>query len=192
MKNDVIFKAFFSKKGNEKYLESFLKEIIGEEVKIKRTTHDARLEQLEKEQKYGILDLDVELEDGKLINIELQIRNNKNIEKRTTYYGSKKLISQMGIGTQYKEIKKVIVIALLGYNLLEVPEYINKTITVLEGHRNYEINNEIEYYYLELDKFRKSNPDMNKPINQWLAFMCVRIGLIKLGKTYPFILGYSY
>ena len=48
MKNDVIFKAFFSKKGNEKYLESFLKEIIGEEVKIKRITHDARLEQLEK------------------------------------------------------------------------------------------------------------------------------------------------
>ena len=176
MKNDVIFKAFFSKKGNEKYLESFLKEIIGEEVKIKRITHDARLEQLEKEQKYGILDLDVELEDGKLINIEMQIRNNKNIEKRTTYYGSKKLISQMGIGTQYKEINKVIVIALLGYNLLEVPEYINKTITVLEGHRNYEINNEIEYYYLELDKFRKSNPDMGKPINQWLAFIDMEKG----------------
>ena len=82
----------------------------------------------------------------------------------------------MGIGMQYKEINKVIVIALLGYNLLEVPEYINKTITVLEGHRNYEINNEIEYYYLELDKFRKSNPDMSKPINQWLAFIDMEKG----------------
>ena len=62
------------------------------------------------------------------------------------------------------------------YNLLEVPEYINKTITILEGHRKYEINNEIEYYYIELDKYRKSNPDISKPINQWLAFIDMEKG----------------
>ena len=75
MKNDVMFKAFFSKKENEKFLKSFLSAILGEEVKIKRVEHDARLEQLAQEQKYGILDLEVELENGEYINIEMQLKN---------------------------------------------------------------------------------------------------------------------
>ena len=41
-----MFKAFFSKKGNEKFLKSFLTAILGEEIKIKKIIHDARLEQL--------------------------------------------------------------------------------------------------------------------------------------------------
>lgn len=32
LKNDVIFKAFFTKKGNEKYLKSFLEAIIKEKI----------------------------------------------------------------------------------------------------------------------------------------------------------------
>ena len=33
----------------------------------------------------------VELENGGFINVEIQLKNNKNIEKRTTYYASKKV-----------------------------------------------------------------------------------------------------
>ena len=32
LKNDVVFKAFFTKKGNEKYLKSFLESILKEKV----------------------------------------------------------------------------------------------------------------------------------------------------------------
>ena len=32
LKNDVIFKAFFTKKGNEKYLKSFLESILKEKI----------------------------------------------------------------------------------------------------------------------------------------------------------------
>lgn len=32
LKNDVIFKAFFTKRGNEKYLKSFLESIIKEKI----------------------------------------------------------------------------------------------------------------------------------------------------------------
>ena len=49
MKNDIMFKAFFSKK--QHYLKSFLSAILGEEIKIKKVVHDARLEQLVKEMK---------------------------------------------------------------------------------------------------------------------------------------------
>lgn len=32
LKNDIIFKAFFTKKGNEKYLKSFLESLLNEKI----------------------------------------------------------------------------------------------------------------------------------------------------------------
>ena len=32
LKNDIVFKAFFAKKGNEKYLKSFLESLLNERV----------------------------------------------------------------------------------------------------------------------------------------------------------------
>ena len=66
MKNDIMFKYFFSKKGNEKFLKSFLSAILGEDIVIKNIIHDARLQQAAREDKYGILDLDVELENRRI------------------------------------------------------------------------------------------------------------------------------
>ena len=69
MKNDIVFKAFFHR--NQQYTKSFLSAILGKNIKIKRIMHDARLEQLTKEMKYGVLDLDVELENGEILRNQL-------------------------------------------------------------------------------------------------------------------------
>ena len=90
MKDDIMFKAFFSKKGNERFLKDFLNAILGKDIKIKKVIHDARLEQLAREQKYGVLDLDVELESGEIINIEMQMNNHHNMEKEQHFMQVKK------------------------------------------------------------------------------------------------------
>ena len=176
MKNDIMFKLFFSKKENEKFLKSFLSAILGEKVKIKRVIHDARLEQLTQEQKYGVLDLEVELENGEYVNIEMQLKNNNNMEERTTFYASKKITEQMVKVKRYTDLNKVIIISILDYNLINLPEYITKTIRVADKHREYEINNKVEFYYIELKKFREEKLDMKEPINQWLAFIDMEKG----------------
>ena len=174
MKDDILFKVFFSR--NKGYLKSFLSEILGKEIKIKRITHDARLEQLVKEMKYGILDLEVELEDGEIVNVEMQVKDNKNIEKRTTFYASKKIVEQLEPKQDYDELKRVIVIAILNYNLTDLPEYLTETVRIIKGHEDYELNNEVKYYYIELEKFRKQEPDMSVELNQWLAFIDMERG----------------
>jgi predicted transposase/invertase (TIGR01784 family) len=183
MKNDIIFKAFFSRKGNEKFLKSFLVAMLGKELNIKKIIHDSRLEQLSKESKYGVLDLDVELENGDIINVEMQLTNNYNIEERTTFYAAKKITENLVPTEDYKSLRKVIVIAILNYKLTKLPEYFTKTIRVAEKHRDYELNNEVEYYYVELEKFREQNPDMKEPLNQWLAFLDMeRRDLLEMAK----------
>jgi len=169
MKNDIVFKAFFHR--NQQYTKSFLSAILGDAVKIKRVMHDVRLEQLTKEMKYGVLDIDVELEDGEIVNIEMQLKDYHNIEKRTTFYASKKIVEQLNPNKKYEDLKKVIIIAILNYSLTDLPEYIIETERVITSHKEYRLNNEVKYYYIELDKFRKQNPDMDKAENQWLAFI---------------------
>ena len=176
MKDDIMFKAFFSRSGNEKFLKAFLTALLGKELNIKRVIHDARLEQLAKEEKYGILDLDIELDTGEFVNIEMQLANYNNIEERNTFYASKKVTEQFGPHDKYNNLKKVIIISILDYSFIDLPEYVTKTVRVADNHRNYEINNNVTYYYIELDKFRNGNPDMKDPINQWLAFIDMERG----------------
>ena len=126
LKNDIIFKAFFSR--HENYLESFLSAILNRRIKIKRVLHDVRLEQLTRDMKYGVLDLEVILE-------------------------------------------KVIIITILDYSLTDFPEYLIDTDRAITTHKDHTINNDVKYYYIELDKFRNQNPDMKDTLNQWLSFL---------------------
>ena len=74
-------------------------------------------------------------------------------------------------GLLNNDINQVIMINILGYNFLDVEDYISETAIVLEKHREYEVLTGIKWYFIELPKFRKQNPDMNEKINQWLSFI---------------------
>ena len=171
LKSDIVFKAFFSKAGNERFLNDFLNAILGENVKIKIIKHDARLEQLVLEEKYGVLDLEVELESGEIVDIEMQLKDYRNIEERTTFYAAKKISEQKGIGKYYDGLKKVIIISILDYSITPLPEYVTETVRVVKNYREYEINNLVKYYYIELKKFRNQTPNMKEKLNQWIAFI---------------------
>ena len=107
----------------------------------------------------------------------MQLRNYNNIEERTTFYASKKISEQLSPNQNYKDIKKVIVISILDYSFIGLPEYITNTVRVVDNHREYELNNQVKYIYIELDKFRKQKDiNMKEPLNQWLAFLDMERG----------------
>jgi predicted transposase/invertase (TIGR01784 family) len=171
LKNDIIFKAFFSRKGNEEFLIDFLEALLNIKIKEIKVKEEVNIEQLSVEEKGGRLDLQAKLNDGIIVNIELQMKNHFNIEERTTFYSSKVISRETKRGSNYNDISKVIMINILGYNLLEFEEYISETMIVPEKHRDYEMLDGIKWYFIELPKFRKQNPDMNEKINQWLSFI---------------------
>ena len=175
LKNDVIFQTFFARKGNEEFLIDFLNGLLKKDIKSIEIREEVNLERLSREEKGGRLDLQAKLEDGTIISIEMQLRNEYNIEERTTLYSGKVMSRETERGTErgtdYDDIKQVIMINILGYNFLDVEDYISETAIVLEKHREYEVLTGIKWYFIELPKFRKQNPDMNEKINQWLAFI---------------------
>ena len=171
LKNDIIFKAFFGRKGNEEFLIDFLSAILHIKIEKIKVREEVDLEKLNPEEKGGRLDLQATLNDGIIVNIELQIENKHNIEKRTTFYSSKVISMETERGTDYKDINQVIMINILDYELFGFDEYISETKVVLDKHRDYEVINGIKWYFIELPKFRRMNPDLNKKINQWLVLL---------------------
>lgn len=183
LKNDIIFKTFFSRKGNEIFLKDFLNALLGIEIEKISIREEVNLEQLYVDEKGGRLDLQAELNDGIIVDIELQIENKHNIEKRTTTYSSKTMSRNIGRGEKYEDIKQVIMVNILDYNLFEYEEYVSNTVTVLREHRECEVISLIKYCFVELPKFRKQHPDMNNKLNQWLAFLDdTDRGLIKMAE----------
>lgn len=171
LKNDIIFKAFFSRKGNEKYLIDFLNAILKIEIVNIQIKEEVNLEKLSEMEKGGRLDIQAILNDGIIVNIEMQMRDFENIEERSDIYKSKTISRDFAKGEDYKEARKVISINILNYNLFGFKEYISETTTVLKEHRDFEVNSLFKTYFIELPKFRESNPDMDEKLNQWLVFI---------------------
>ena len=168
VKNDFVFKRLFAKKGNENFLKEFLSELLKIEINTIKIAHDIVLEKNIKDEKLGILDIKAQLDNGVHINIEMQRSDEKNIVKRSTYYASNIITTQLKKRENYKKLKPVIVIFIMDFNHFETEEYITKTVTVSDQNRKYEINEDMVYYYIELPKFRETEFNLNNKVEQWL------------------------
>lgn len=171
LKNDVIFKAFFAKKGNEQFLIDFLTGLLKIEIKEIKVEEEADILKFNNLEKGGRIDLQATLGDGTIVSIEMQVKNKNDIEKRSEFNASGVLRNKTEQGTEYINIKQVIMINILDYSFLDIEDYVSETTTVLNKHREYELPSLIKHYYIELPKFRKQNPDMDDKLNQWLALI---------------------
>ena len=93
------------------------------------------------------------------------------MEKRSLLYGAKTVSREVERGAKYDEIKEVIMINILNYEMLGFDEYVSETVTVLDKHREYEVIKGMKWYFIELPKFRKAHLDMEDKLNQWIAFI---------------------
>jgi len=110
-RNDFVFKRIFGSEENKDVLLVFLNRTFAEsgeqpltEIVLLNpyTDKDAPLD------KQSIFDIWAKTAEGKLINIEMQLFNKYDIEKRTLYYWSKRYSSQLQEGQTYKELKKCV------------------------------------------------------------------------------------
>ena len=185
LKNDIIFKAFFGRKGNEKYLKDFLESMLKIEINKIEVQDEVSVEKLFQEEKGGRLDLVATLNDGIKVNIEMQVRPKKDFIERTLIYSSKIIAREEGKGLRYNKLKKVIMINILDFKLFkETEDYINESVIVLKNHREREIMDNQKWYFIELPKFRKQNIDIEDRLQQWLLFIDdVNKGGIKMAEN---------
>jgi len=171
LKNDIVFKAFFSKKGNEKFLKEFLEALLKIKIKNIIITEEVSLKKLFAEEKGGRLDLLAILNNNITVNVEMQVKKQLDFMERTSIYGSKLIAQEVGSGMNYNQVNRTILINILDFNLLNVDNYISETEIVLKNHKDYVVMENPKWYFIELPKFRKIKPNINNKLEQWLLFI---------------------
>ena len=178
--DDYIFKRVFAYKGNESVLKDFLEAILKKEIQ-KVTIKNPEIIPYEKGEKRGLLDIKAEINDGTMIDVELQMKNEKNTEERATEYMGKMISEQLQVGEDYQNLKKSIVIFITNYNFLKRNSYhsvgrlkFEKTLKEEYVELGYEKEDEIaseyiEYHYIELPKYKNKNPKDFTKLDQWMC-----------------------
>ena len=172
LKNDIVFKAFFGHKGNEKFLTEFLEALLKIKIHKIEIQEEVNLEKLFREEKGGRLDLLATLNDGIKVNIEMQVRKQADFLERTMLYYIKENAREIGTGIDFGKIKRTIMINILDFEIFEnIQDYLSETAIVLKNHREYEIMQNQKWYFIELPKFRRVKSNLNDKLEQWLLFI---------------------
>ena len=158
-KNDVVFQKIFGMKKNKPILISFLNSILnltGEE-RIKEVEFEEKIlnVSLIVGEKLSILDLNVTTESNIHINVEIQLINQYNMIKRTLFYMTKMLLSQLKKGEDYSELNRTITINILNFDYLEDENFI-KSYGLFEKNTKESLTDLLEVIFIELPKFKRS------------------------------------
>ena len=175
--NDFIFKKIFGEKGNEDILISFINAVL------KRTKKEPIVEieiidnkQLTKElilDKTGIIDVRAKTSKGENIDIEVQLTDQGNMDKRTLFYWGKMYLENIKQGEDYTSLEKVITINILDFEFLGTESYQSSFHLWEDLEKDYMLTDVVEIHFLELPKFRKKKDKdyRDNAIERWLMFL---------------------
>ena len=183
--SDVIFKAVFSRPGNEDILKSLLEAILDIDIKEVQV-QNTELPVDSFDNKAGVMDIKVRVDEDIICDIEMQVKNVWNIDHRSTYYISKNLSSEMRRGDDYKAVKKSIGINLLAFEFYKRNSYRSIAHMKFEKTKKEEYidmgytdedeiaTTDLEMHFIELPKFIKKAPEPKTKLEQWLYFIAGR------------------
>ena len=178
--DDYIFKRVFAYKGNESVLKDFLEALLKIEIKGIKITNPEIIP-YEKGEKRGLLDIKAEINDGTMLDVEMQMKNERNTDERATEYMGKMISEQLQVGEDYQNLKKSIVIFITNYNFLKRNSYhsvgrmkFDKTLKDEYVNMGYDKEDEvaskyIEVHYIELPKFKKKELSKFTKLDQWMC-----------------------
>ena len=185
--NDVIFSNLFGKNKNKRFTKQFLEHLLEMEIKTIDVDKNTLLKKEFNDTKESILDIKCLLNDDTQCNIEMQLADEGNIEKRILYYWSRMYSNQLENGNDYNTLKKTIAIVLIDFELDKVKnldEYITGWQIIEKKHRKEIYSDDLEIYIIEIPKFRRQNNiDLKDILTQWLVFIDYKNeGAIKMAK----------
>lgn len=191
---DYAFKRVFGRNGNEGILKDFLESILDIEIK-NITIQNPEIPKNMRDSKIGILDVRAEINGKEIIEVEMQVQNQYNMDKRSSTYITKIYSDQLKEGDSYVEVKKVAVINILNFNYYERNSYHSVGRMKFENSKENEkvdmgyileeqyVTDDLEMHFIELPKFRKKNPDISSKLDQWLWLICGEEEKIKMAKN---------
>ena len=183
--NDRFFKALFGVKGHEKYLISLLNSLFesylkGRSIVINKLTFlNREVDALKDDGKACRMDILAQIDDGSIIDVEVQLLNiNDEMTKRSLYYFGKLYTERLKSGESYHVLRPCIIVNLLNFNLFDdLDAYLTRyQMQELTYGRIY--SDDADIFVVELPKWKewikKQNTQDLKNVNRfcrWLSYL---------------------
>ena len=167
-KVDFCFKELME---DEEVRNAFLAAVLGinlEEI-VESRILPSHLRQKDKDDKLGILDVRVLLNNKEQIDIEIQVTSSEYWAERTLFYLGKMFVDQLKPGEDYQKLEKCIHVGILNFTLFDDEEYYSRFhFWSDQGRKMY--SDKFEIHTLELPKLAKHEYPETELL-KWLQFI---------------------
>ena len=177
---DLCFKKIFGVEENKDLLISLINSIVSDEDKVADITllNPYNVKNFRND-KLSILDIKAKNHEGKLYNIEMQITDEKDYDKRALYYWGKLYTNQLRESDSYSELSKAIGIHILNFSCVSGTGNYHNRFVIKEKESNIHYFKDLELHTIELEKFTENLSDeltdlvakMKTSLDIWSGFL---------------------
>lgn len=157
---DWAIKKLLRNKANFGILEGFLSELLFENIKIIKIL-ESEANQEDAKDKFNRVDMLVENEKGEFIIVEVQNQDELDYFQRILYGTSKLLTEYINLGEAYHQLKKVISVNIVYFDLGHGEDYLYRGQTIFVGMRKNDVLslNEKQKEYFGKEKIENIFPE---------------------------------
>ena len=184
---DIAFKKIFGVEENKDLLISLINSIVSEEDQVSSVTllNPYNPKNFRKD-KLSILDIKAEGNDGKRFNIEIQISDEADYDKRALYYWAKLYTEQLKASEDYSPLSKAIGIHILNFTSIPSVKKYHNVFHIREKESGIQYFKDLELHTIELKKFSDNAREelsailsrVKTKLDMWVAFL-TRYDLLK-------------
>jgi predicted transposase/invertase (TIGR01784 family) len=170
-KTDIAFKKIFGNQAHKIILIEFLNELLEleypiEDVKISNSYQPPHL--------YGLKEttLDIKAKDSakREFIVEMQVEKDRAFAKRALYYSSKAYSQQLDKTEKYHLLKPVIFLGILDFTIFEHQSACSRHLILNSETQSHDLK-DLEFNFIELPKFTKTEAELNTVADKWLYFI---------------------
>ena len=169
-KIDFAFKEIME---DEKARTGFLSAVLGlnpEDIKETQILN-SHLRKIHEDDKLGILDVRVLLNNDMQIDTEIQLSELRVWASRALFYISKMYTEQIEKGQKYDTLQKCVSISILDFILFEKETEFYSRFHILEDTRHFLYTDKMEFHVIELPKLPEGLRDGCSSIELWAQFI---------------------
>lgn len=181
---DWAVKKLLRNKANHGILEGFLSELLFDDVRIEKILESEGNQEAE-DDKFNRVDILTQNSKGELVIVEIQNTYEVDYFHRMVYGASKALTENLSLGQPYAEIKKIISINIIYFDLGQGQDYVyrgetifkglhqNDTLALSDKQKNAFLKKNVsdifpEYYIIKVNKFNDTAKDK---LDEWIYFL---------------------
>jgi len=185
---DIAFKKIFGVEENKDLLISLINSIVSQADQVADVTLlNPYNPQSFKTDKLSILDIKAKGIDGKRFNIEIQISDEADYDKRALYYWGKLYTEQLRVSQGYSKLSKAIGIHILNFTSIPQVKNYHNVFHITEKDSGLVYFKDLELHTIELNKFSSNGNEelsdlvtkVKSSLDMWSAFL-TRNDLLRL------------